>query len=157
MLFRTYNEQVFHMLHVITLCYLCEIIFGSSDSHPPFQKFIIIFNKVTKNRTWNSPNPGKKESWPDLNTKQTNNNITAFLSIWLNQRAKKSRSKHLLGNSCLILTQTPPVYHLTDLLDLLEVLVILVVLAVLTVLVLLIIDGHRILNESERKWFIFRL
>lgn len=54
-------------------------------------------------------------------------------------------------------TQTPPVYHLTDLLDLLEVLVILVVLAVLTVLVLLITDGFWILNESERKWFIFRL
>lgn len=57
---------------------------------PPLKKFImiIIFNKVTKNRSWNSFNPGgtlnpsKKDLILGLaNAKQTNNNRNAILSI----------------------------------------------------------------------------
>lgn len=91
---RTYNKQVFHLLHAITLRYLyifvkvnfCEFC----PPPPPFKKFImiIIFNKVTKNRSWNSLNPGGtlNPSKKDLilgmaNAKQTNNNRNAILSI----------------------------------------------------------------------------
>lgn len=90
---RTYKKQVFYMLHAITLRYLYIFVtvnFWEFCPPPPFKKFImiIIFNKVTKNRSWNSFNPGgtlnpsKKDLILGLaNAKQTNNNRNAILSI----------------------------------------------------------------------------
>lgn len=91
----TYNKQVpvFHMLHAITLRYLYIFVKVNfwEFCPPPLKKFImiIIFNKFTKNRSWNSFNPGGtlNPSNKDLilglaNAKQTNNR-NAILSIWL--------------------------------------------------------------------------
>lgn len=81
---RTYNKQLFHMLHAITLRYLnifVKVNFWENCYPPPLKKFImiIIFIKFTKNRSLNSLNPGgtlnpsKKDLFLGLaNAKQTN-------------------------------------------------------------------------------------
>lgn len=89
----TYNKQVpvFHMLHAITLRYLyifVKVNFWEFCPPPPLEIHNDYhINKVTKNRSWNSFNPGgtlnpiKKDLILGLaNAKQTNNNRNAILS-----------------------------------------------------------------------------
>lgn len=84
-MFRTYNKQVFHMLHAITLCYLhfFYLFFGRS-SPPPL--FFIFRNSLSY--LINLPKIGletpltmAKKNLGLSNIKQTNNNRTAILSI----------------------------------------------------------------------------
>lgn len=85
-MFRTYNKQVFHMLHAITLCYLnfVNLFFGRSSPPPPFFLFLEIHNHILINLPkigLETPLTMAKKNLGLSNIKQTNNNRTAILSI----------------------------------------------------------------------------
>lgn len=84
-MFRTYNRQVFHMLHAITLCYLHFLIYFLGGVLPP--PFFFIFRN-SLSYLINLPKIGletpltmAKKNLGLSNIKQTNNSRTAILSI----------------------------------------------------------------------------
>lgn len=84
-MFRTYNRQVFHMLHAITLCYLHFLIYFLGGVLPP-PLFFIFRNSLSY--LINLPKIGletpltmAKKNLGLSNIKQTNNSRTAILSI----------------------------------------------------------------------------